>query len=155
MTARHRLFAYVLLMRPPLAGEEEDIDAAYAWARRKSIWLVGGYVLILTLTVWPAFANDHDLPYRVAALVGTHFLLWLIVSVIACSWVGFRAGRDWASSLNPVQAIVGTTLVFVMFFAMYADINFEHAPHRWLSDTFGSTWVLFAAVVVIAYGVPD
>ncbi|HYS11695.1 MAG TPA: histidine kinase [Burkholderiaceae bacterium] len=155
MTARHRLFAYFLLMRPPIVGEEEDIDAAYAWMRRKAIWLVGGYVLLLRFAVWDAFANDHDLPYRVVALVGTHFLLWLIVSTIATCWVGFRGGRDWASSLNPVQAIAGTTLLLVLFFLMYADINWERASHRWLSDTFGSTWVLFAVAIVIAYGMPD
>ena len=75
MSARHRLFAYCLLMRRPMAGEEEDIDEAVHWARRKALWLLGVYVLVLALTVWPAFAVDHDRPYRMVALVGTHFLL--------------------------------------------------------------------------------
>jgi len=152
MRARHRLFAYLLLMRPPVAGELEDIDEAYAWIRRKGIWLAAAYVITLSFTVWPAFANNHDLPYRVVALVSTHFWLWLIVSTIATSLVGFRGPETFG---GPVQAIIGTTLVFVMYFLWYADQHWERASHRWASDTFDSFWLFLGAAILIGYGVPD
>jgi signal transduction histidine kinase len=155
MTARHRLFAYLLLIRSPLAGEEGDIDAAITWMRRKRIWLAGGYALMLAYAVVPGLTSEHDLPYRVVAIVGTHVLIWLVVSTIASCWVGFRAGRDWASSLNPTQAIVGTLLLCVLYLFVFADARWDRATHRWLSDTFASAWFLFSAAIVIAYGVPD
>ncbi|HTT09579.1 MAG TPA: histidine kinase [Burkholderiaceae bacterium] len=154
MSARHRVFAYCLLMRAPMAGEEEDIDEVLAWARRKAIWLAGAYCLVLALAVWPAFAGDHDLPYRVVALVGTHFLLWTSVSTVASCWVGFRGGQKWRAAVGPVPMIVGATLAAVLFFLVYADLHWQRATHRWMTDTFGWTW-LFVLVLAMAYGFPE
>ncbi|HUL67928.1 MAG TPA: histidine kinase [Burkholderiaceae bacterium] len=154
MTARHRLFAYCLLMRQPLPGEESDIDAAYAWARARTLWLALAYLTLLALTVWPAFAEDHDLAYRAVALVGTHFILWGIVSTMASCWVGFRRGEKWTSSVGPVQLSVGAVLILLLCFLVYADIHWQRATHRWMIDTFGWAW-LFALVLVIAYGFPE
>ena len=154
MTARHRLFAYCLLMRRALPGEENDIDAAYAWARARGLWLALAYLGLLALTVWPAFAEDHDLAYRAVALVGTHFILWGIVSTVASCWVGFRREEKWSSSLGPVQLGVGAVLVLLLCFLVFADIHWQRATHRWMIDTFGWAW-LFALVLVIAYGFPE
>jgi signal transduction histidine kinase len=155
MKPRHRLFAYLLLMRSPLAGEMDDIDAAYGWMRRNALWLALAYAVTLGFAVWPAFADSYDPPYRSVAVVGTHFLLWLLASTIATCWVGFRIGY-WASSVGgAIQAIVGVTLVFALYFLFYADPRWQDAFQRWLSDTFGSLWVLLGAIFLVVYGVPD
>jgi len=155
MTVRHNVFAYLLLLRPPIAGESGDIDAAYSWVRRKALWLIAAYVFALYVTIWPAFSSPHDLPYRVVAVVGTHFLLWVIVSTIATCWVGFRVGY-WASSIGgAIQAIVATALLCVLYLSLHADPDWERASQRWMSETFGSVWFFFAALIVVAYGVPD
>jgi len=155
MTARHKVFAYLLLLRPPIAGELGDIDAAYTWMRRKALWLIAAYIFALYVTVWPALSSPHDLPYRVVAIVGTHFLLWVIVSTIATCWVGFRVGY-WASSIGgAIQAIVATALLCVLYLSLHADPDWERASQRWMSETFGSVWFFFAALIVVAYGVPD
>ena len=155
MTLRHRVFAYVLLLRPAMPSELEDIDAAYRWIRRNALWLLLGYAIALRLTVWPAFSDPHDLPYRVVALAGSHFLMWVIVSTIATCWVGFRVGY-WASSIGgAIQAIVATTLLFALYFFLHADPDWERASQRWMSETFGSIWVLVATLILVAYGVPD
>ena len=154
MPLRHRLFGYALLMRPLMAGEEQDVDAAYAWLLRKWMFLAGGYLLLLWLTVWPAFATEHDLRYRLVAVIGTHFFLWVIISTIATCLVGFRCVRDWRASLGPVQAIVGGILVLGFVFIFYADLYWNHTSHRWMEDTFGFWW-LFGAMALVAYGVPD
>jgi signal transduction histidine kinase len=154
MTARHHLFAYCLLMRQPLPGEKGDIDAAYAWARARAVWLALAYLILLALTVWPAFAEDHDPAYRAVAVVGTHFILWGIVSTMASCWVGFRHGEKWTSFLGPVQLSVSAVLVLLLCFLVYADIRWQRATHRWMIDTFGWAW-LFALVLVIAYGFPE
>ena len=155
MTLRHRLFAYLLLLRPAMPSELEDIDAAFGWIRRNLLWLLLAYALALRLTVWPAFSTPHDLPYRVIAVVGTHFLLWVIASTISTCWVGFRVGY-WASSIGgAIQAIVATTLLFALYFFLHTDPSWERASGRWMSDTFGSIWVLLAALLLVAYGVPD
>lgn len=155
MTARHRLFAYLLLMRPPMALELADIDAVYAWARRNALWLAGAYVLVLVHAVWPAFAQEHVVAYRVIAVVATHFLLWIAVSTVATCWVGFRVGY-WASSFGgAIQAIVATTLLFALYFFLYADADLQRLLRRWLSETFGSVWMLVGGVLLVAYGVPD
>ena len=154
MLLRHRLFAYILLMRRPLAGEEDDIDAAYGWVRRKWTLLGAGYLILLWLTVWPAFAQDHDLHYRVVALLGTHFLLWLFVSAVASCLVGFRCGRDWKTSLV-IQSIGAAVFVGVFFLVFYSDVNMRRAAQRWLQQTFGSEWWLIAVAMLVAYGVPE
>jgi signal transduction histidine kinase len=154
MLLHQRLFAYTLLMRPPLAGEEEDINAACAWIRRRWLLLCAGYVTVLWLTVRPAFADGHDLHYRTVALVGAHLLIWMVASTVAGSLVGFRPCRDWFASLGAVQAIALGMLLLAVSLLVYADAYWERASHRWIEDTFGSAW-LFGAAMFVVYGVPE
>jgi signal transduction histidine kinase len=154
MTTRHRAFAWLLLLRRALDSERDDIDAVFAWLARHWVWLALGYLIVLSVTVWPAFAGDHPPQYRAVAVVGTHFLLWAIASAIANCWVGFRV-LDSPSLAGALQAIVATTLALALFFAVQADPAWRQAFKGWWGDTFGSVWWFVAALMLVAYGVPD
>jgi signal transduction histidine kinase len=158
MKARHRLFGYFLLLRKPTAGELDDIDAAYKWMRDKRLSLLGGYIVVLLLTVVPAFTPPHDLPYRVTAVLGTHFMLWAIAASIAACWVGFRAWHPWRlkQSAREFATGLGTVLVAlaILWFFNYERI-WEAAFRGWLGDTFGSVFGYLTLLAILLYGVPD
>jgi signal transduction histidine kinase len=159
MNTRHRLFGYFLMLRKPCASELDDIDAAYAWMLDKGLLLIGGYVLILALTVVPAFTQPRDFPYRVVALLGTHLMLWGIATSIAACWIGFRV-RGWGQLKRARASEAAVTLLAVlligailMFFSH--DATWEAAFRGWLRDTFGSVWWYLGLFVILVYVVPD
>jgi signal transduction histidine kinase len=159
MNTRHRLFGYFLMLRQPGAGELGDIDAAYTWMLDKGPLLIGGYVLILVLTVVPAFTQPHDFPYRVIALVGTHLMLWGIATSIAACWVGFRHWNRWQwKCVRPGEAAVTLltvlSIVAILFFFNH-DPTWESALRDWLRDTFGSVWWYLGLLAILVYAVPD
>jgi signal transduction histidine kinase len=154
MPKSHRAFAWLLLLRRPLASEREDIAAALAWLTRHWVWLALGYLVLLSIAVWPAFADGRPLAERVVAVVGTHFLLWALASTIANCWVGFRV-LDSLSFTGALQAIVGTTVAFALFFAVHTDPVWRQAFKSWWAGTFGSIWWFFGALMLVVYGVPD
>lgn len=154
MTIRHRAFAGLLLLRRALDSERDDIDAVFAWLARHWVWLALGYVIVLSIAVWPAFADGRPFRERVVAIVGTHFLLWALASTIANCWVGFRVLGS-LSFTGALPAIVGTTLAFALFFAVHADPAWRQAFRNWWAGTFGSIWWFFGALTLVVYGVPD
>jgi len=155
MRLRHRIFALLLLGRWPLPTEAADIDAALAWARRNAIWLALAYAVALWLMVWPAFAVDRPLPYRVIALAATHFLLYAIATTAAGCWVGFRVGY-FAASIGPaIQATAGVAALLLVWHFLSADPDWHGAFGDWARDTFGSIGWLLGGYVVVAFVVPD
>lgn len=133
MSLRHRLFAYLLLFRAPLQSEVGDIDTAIASARRQWGWLALIYVGALGITVWPAFARAHGLPYQIIAVLCTHLLLWFGAWVVATSWVGFRVIQEDAAPAP------GAFLPLVGIPAMLAVILL-HPDHKHWADAFKSWW---------------
>jgi signal transduction histidine kinase len=157
MNTRHLLFGYFLLLRKPAAGELDDIDAAYAWMREKRLLLIGGYVLILLLTVVPAFTQPHGLPYRVIALIGAHFMLWAIATSIVSCAVGFRRwGWHWkrAYAGEAVTSLVTVLSTVGLFWFFIHDPAWEAAFQGWLRDTFGSVWWYLGLLAILVYVVP-
>ncbi len=152
---RHRIFALFLLGRFPLPTEAADIDAALAWARRRWIWLALAYAAALQLMVWPAFAGNHPGPYRVIALVATHFLLYVIAATTAGCWVGFRVGY-FAMSIGPaIQATAGVGVLLLVLYVLRADPDWQGAFRDWARDTFTSVGWLLGTYLVLAFVVPD
>ncbi|MDL1859858.1 hypothetical protein FBR04_02360 [Betaproteobacteria bacterium PRO7] len=155
MSLHHRIFALLLLGRFPLPTEVADIDAALAWARRTWAWLALAYAAALWLTVWPAFAADQPLPYRVIALVATHFLLYAIAATTAGCWVGFRVGY-FAASIGPaIQATVGVGVLLLVWYFLRADPDWQGAFRDWARDTFMSVGWFLGGYLVLAFVVPD
>lgn len=160
MSLRHRLFAYLLLLRRPVAVEQDDIDESLTWMRRNAIWLVAAYLLTLIFAVGPAFTRDYDLPYRVIALVGTHVLLWSIGSTFANCWVGFREPArprrsGWALVSDwPMRRLVSTVAAALLGFALLSNLDWNHAIRRWAVDI-GSGLLLPAFLMLLLIGIPD
>jgi signal transduction histidine kinase len=141
-------------MRRPMAGEEEDIDEVYAYLRANAIALALAYVSTLALMIGPAFLHEHDPPYRITALVGTHFLIWAVVSTVASCWVGFRYEKGWNLSNALGQFIIVMILIAAWAGLGYFETPWQEAAYQWIVDTFGWTYVLFALLLGIVNGLP-
>src|SRR5262249_40476800 len=150
------LFAYLLLLRAPLEGEEADIDAALAPTRRRWLTLLAAYAGVLYLTVWPAFSTEHDFRYRVLAVLFAHVLLWFVVSIAATSWVGFRFGSEQISATAIIVFVGVVAGLLVSASILYHVVeDWGRAAASWWDDTFSTTIWISLALVLAVYVLPD
>jgi signal transduction histidine kinase len=85
-----RWFARLFFLRQPLPEEVPEFAAALAWLRRRWLWVLGAYLLFVTLLVMPGLLRGKGPTYSVTAVLLPHVGLYLLSMSAAYAWVGFR-----------------------------------------------------------------
>ena len=172
MQAAVRRFSWILFLRAPLAEEEAEISAAVATLRRRSGWLLVGYLVFVATLVIPGLLRDRGTAYHVTAIVAPHLLLCMVAMSVAYSWVGFRINLGNLSTCLPQLRRSHSLRSYVLPAAILALGGFGvgfllarvaggrglgtfskplHEVHLWFTDTFTvDRMFVLAAIAIVA-----
>ena len=168
--ARVRWLGCLLFCRLPLPEEVDELQAALASLRRRWPWLAAGYVVLVALLVVPGLLRQRDAWYTAMSILVPHFLLYLVATVMAYSWFGYRiimANVLWFDASQPQlnrrkkQMLVLWALGFALG-AVVAVLGFQgqvlgdikQAFVDWNRDTF-TNGVLLVVIALTLVGVPE
>jgi hypothetical protein len=172
-----RWFSRLLFFRSPLAEEVSDFAAAIAWARRRWLWLLAAYLVVLGVLVVPGLLRDRGLWYSLMSVVIPHLMLYLTVMMVAYSAVGYRINlsnmrqflppkaqgplRRWRMAIiGAISGLLGAVTGYTVAAAMKEGASLGilgeigRALGEWNRDTFtpGTLTLIFAVVI---FGVPE